>query len=568
MAVSSAPVAPRVGLTPPTQRGFSHRLIGDVAVSLGYATAEQVEEAVAESQATGRLTGRVLLDRRVLSPGQLSRVIAERFGLDHLNLSSFEIDRSAAKLVSVEALRRFGAIPVARTSPSTLLVAVSEPSNVLAIDDLGLLTGMAITPAIAMQEEIDNLLDELAADAGAPIRRAPDIVEVVQGMVEQAVARGATDLHLTPEGGELVGRLRVDGVLTRFTTFPGELAAGVLSRLKVLADLELTDRRKPQQGRTVVVVDGRPLDVRIVTLPLVDGEGVVVRILDRPERTVALEHLGLSEAERGILDRAGSQGHGAILVTSPRDAGKTATLHALLALHASDERSACTIEDPVERRVHNVRHMAVDTGAGVTFAGGLNFLLASDPDVVLVGELREPETAALAVTAALGSRLVLAGLHTDDAPGALTRLIEMGVAPYVLAGAVRCVLAQRLVRMLCPSCRQPVHHGPAALHAAGFAGATEPVDAFEARGCAECLSGYRGRTAICEVLEVADEVRDLILAGARTARVAQVAEAAGMRRLHDVALARLAEGATSLAELARVLPPRQAALPRSPRASD
>ncbi|MCW3012372.1 MAG: type secretion system protein GspE, partial [Solirubrobacterales bacterium] len=350
LSTSTLTPTARTGLTPPTQRGFSSRLIGDVAVGLGYVTRDQVDEAVAEAKRTGRLTGRVLLDRRMLSAGQYSRVIAERFGLDHVNLSAFVVDRDAAALVDVDALRRFGAVPVARTGPGTLLVAISEPSNVLAIDDMALLTGMAIISAIATKDEIDALLDSLAGASGS-VRRVPDVVEVVQQLVEQTVGRGATDLHLTPEGDGLVARLRVDGVLTAFTTLPAAAGSGVLSRLKVMAELELTDRRNPQEGRAVVVVDGRPLDVRIVTLPLVDGEAAILRILHRPEHVVGLDDLGLEPDERRVVERAGARGHGAILVAGPRDAGKTATLHALLAPHATAERSAHTIEDPVERRV-------------------------------------------------------------------------------------------------------------------------------------------------------------------------------------------------------------------------
>ncbi len=544
------------GLTAPSQRGFSSRPIGKVAVGLGYVTPNQVEDAVAEARATGRLTGRVLLERGALTPGQHSRVVAERFGLDHLNLRVFRVDPDVAGLVDTEALRRFGAVPVARLSPAQLLVAVSEPSNVVALDDLALLTGKAIVPAIATQEEIDTLLDGFAQGAGSATGRGQDVVEVVQDLLEQAVERGATDLHLTPEAGALVGRLRVDGVLSGFTTFPEALAPGIVSRLKAMAELELTERRRPQQGRAVVVVGRRPVDVRVVTLPLVTGEGVVVRILDRPERVVVLDDLGLSRIERRVLDQAGAQGHGAILVTGPRDVGKTATLHALLAAQAVPERAACTLEDPVERRIDGARQMAVHAQAGVTWSSGLEALLATDPDVLLVGELGEPGVAGLAIASALGSRLVLAGMQTDDAPSAVTRLAEMGVAPYLIAGAVRCVVAQRLVRALCPACRRPVRHEPAALQAAGFEEAIEAVQGYEAVGCAECHDGHRGRIAICEVLELTEELRELVLAGARTARLARVAETAGMRRLHDIALERVSAGATSLAEVMRVLPPR------------
>jgi type IV pilus assembly protein PilB len=539
-------------LTPPTQRGFSSRLIGDVAVALGYVAPAQVEAAVAEARATSRPTGRVLLERGAVTVDQLSRVVAERFGLDHVDLARFEVDPRATALVDVGVLRRYAAVPIAWTSPSTLLVAMAEPSNVLAIDDISMLTGLAVTPAISAREDIDALLDALAGGSG-PAAHPPDAAEHVQQLVTLAVQRGAAALHLTPEGDALRVRARVDGVLTPLDTVGGEHGTALLARLKVMAELDPTDHRRPQQGRTSVTVDGRAIDVRVATVPYVDGEAAVLRLLDRPEHVVGLDDLGLPPDEARVVARAQALSHGLLLVAGPGDAGQTATLHALLRAHAGAGRSVCTIEDPVERRIPGVQHLAVDPAADVDVASGLESLLAADPDVLLVGAVADPATAELTVQAALGGHLVLGGVRTADAPSAVAHLTAMGVAPYLVAGALRCVIAQRLVRRLCPECRAPVRLEPAALRAAGLSEASGPLEAFEAAGCGRCSDGYRGRVAVCEVLEVTDELRELILSGARAGRLAEAAERTGMRRLHDAALDRVAEGATSLAEITRVL---------------
>ena len=572
MSTVTATTAP--GLTPPTQQGFSSRLIGDVIVDLGFTTREQVDAAVAEARSSRRTTGRVLVESGALTPVQLSRVVAERFGLDHVDLSEYEIDPVATGLVALDVLRRHNALPVGWADPKTLLIVMAEPSNVLALDDISLLTSFAVRPAIASAEDIDVVLkrldsgvdhvaaivaeepeeaEELTAELGESADDAP-VVRLVNSILQQAIQRGASDVHFAPQDGDMRTQLRVDGLLVTSATVPGRMAAGVISRIKIMADLDIAERRLPQDGRISVAIAGREVDIRVVTLPLVGGESVVMRILDRPDGQVSLEQLGLPTEERLRLERACSRTSGAILVTGPTGSGKTTTLYSALAMLNTGEKGLITIEDPVEYKMAGVRQMQVNNKAGVTFATGLRSMLRADPDVVMVGEIRDRETAHIAVEAALTGHLVLSTLHTNDAPSAISRLLDMGVEPFLVASAVRCIVAQRLARKLCEACKRPMHITAEALRLSGFSMATEDIDAFEPEGCSRCSnSGYRGRLGFYEVLDVDDEIHELVVHRASALEIAAAAEKAGMRRLHEVALESVREGSTSASEVTRVL---------------
>ena len=561
------------GLTAPTQRGFSSRLIGDVIVDLGYASRAAVDAAVAAARASGAPTGQTLVAEGTLTPEQLSRVVAERFGMDHVDLLEFPVDEGAMRLVPTDVARRYEALPIAFDG-TTLVVAMAEPRNVQAADDIALLTGHAVRPVIAAPAHIGHLLDrvdpladiieddepldldaagppeseELVEDAGA----AP-VVRLVNSLLQQAIQRGASDVHFTPADGALRGQYRIDGVLVGAATVPRRMVPGVVSRIKIMADLDIGERRAPQDGRMSVTVSGRPVDVRVVTLPLAGGESVVMRILDRPSGVPDLDGLGMPEPERVRLERACRRTHGAVLVGGSTGAGKSTTLYAALGVANTGERSLITIEDPVEYRMDGIKQMPVNPRAGVTFSAGLRSVLRADPDVVMVGEVRDRETAQIAVEAALTGHLVLTSLHTTDAPGAITRLIEMGIEPFLVASSVRCVVAQRLARRLCEGCRRPVRLRAAALQASGYP-ATEDVDAFEPTGCARCgETGYRGRVGLYEVLDVDDDLHDMILARASGNDLAAAGRARGMRPLKEVGLEYVVAGVTSASEVARVL---------------
>jgi len=363
-------------MTAPSQRGFSSRLIGDVIVDLGYASRAAVDAAVTAARASGRPTGEVLVAEGTLTAEQLSRVVAERFGMDHVDLLDFPVDESVMRLVPLDVARRYEALPIA-LHDSTLMVAMSEPRNVQAADDIALLTGYAVRPVIAAAAHIEHLLnrvdlvadivdeealsldpaappesEELVEDAGA----AP-VVRLVHSVLQQAIQRGASDVHFTPVDGDLRGQLRIDGVLVTTATVPRRMVPGVISRIKIMADLDIADRRAPQDGRMSVTVGGRPVDVRVVTLPLAGGESVVMRILDRPSGVPDLDDLGMPEPERLRLERACQRTHGAVLVCGPTGAGKSTTLYAALGVTNTGERSIITIEDPVEYRMDGIKQM-------------------------------------------------------------------------------------------------------------------------------------------------------------------------------------------------------------------
>lgn len=573
-APTDAGTANSAGLTPPTRRGRSARLLGEVVVDLGFAEREEVESVVERARAKGKLLGRALVDEGVLTPVQLSRVIAERFGLDHVDLSVYQVDSSVSALLSPATAKRYGVAPIGWAPEGGLHVAMADPA-VVTVDDLAMMTGLEIVPVIAPREDIDMVIGrqdrlgdavetatedhdethdataELLAHTAVPEDEAP-VIKLVNSILAQAVELGASDVHFAPHGAEMRVQFRVDGVLTDQVSVPRRLRQGVVTRVKIMADLDIAERRAPQDGRIGLVIDGRPIDVRVVTLPLVGGESLVMRILDRSGVTIGLDDLGMLPAERERFDRAFRKPHGCVLVTGPTGSGKTTTLYGALRALNDGRRSILTIEDPVEYRLDGLRQMQVNGKAGVTFATGLRSMMRADPDIVMVGEIRDAETAQIGVEAALTGHLVLSTLHTNDAPTAITRLIEMGVEPFLVASAVDCVVAQRLARKLCAACRKPRTYTAETLRASGFA-ATADIHGYEAVGCGRCSqTGYRGRVGLYEVMEITDEIRTLALERGTANAIADVAVGQGMRRLRGDGLVKVLQGETSIAEIARV----------------
>jgi type IV pilus assembly protein PilB len=543
-------------------------MIGEVAVDLGFADRLAVEEAVAAARAQGRPTGLVLVEQGVLRHDQLARVVAERFGLDFVDLSVYELDMGAVSLISADTAKRYQAVPVGFGSDGSLLLAMANPTNVLTIDDLAMMTGRRVRPAAASVEDLNLLLTRLGQmdesiediveeepeedDAGLQLDQddgdAP-IIKLVHSVVAQAIQVGASDIHVNPEEGDTRVLYRVDGVLTPAATVKRRMAVGVVSRIKIMADLDISERRVPQDGRFGMTVDGRRVDIRVVTLPLVNGEGVVMRILDKGAKVEGLESLGMQPAELDRFTAAVKRPNGAVLVTGPTGSGKSTTLYSALHVVNDGDRSIITIEDPVEQRIAGIKQMQIAPKAGVTFDLGLRSMLRADPDVIMVGEIRDRATAHIAVEAALTGHLVLSTLHTRDAPSALGRLIDMGIEPFLVSSAVDCIVAQRLVRMLCTHCKRPQSVSEGVLAEHGLEGA-QP---FEAAGCSRCgNTGYRGRVGVYEVMPVSERIRALILERASVEEMVAVAVAEGMRRLRDDGLQKVREGLTSIAEVERM----------------
>ncbi len=563
------------GLTPPAERGRSKLLIGELLVERGYATHDQVHRAIATGRETARATGTVLVDEGIITPDQLAIALAQRLGLHHVDLARYPVDMNAANMLEPAIARRHGAVPIGFLDEHgrVLLVAMADPANVLAVDDIALLTGCAIRPAIASPTDVFELISKLdrfgdaTEGAFADLEEEPEeteleglaesveeapVTKLVHSIIGQAVERGASDIHFIPQGRELRGQFRIDGVLSDAFAVPAQMRPHVISRIKIMADLDISERRVPQDGRLAFSIAGRPVDVRVVTLPLVEGESVVMRILDRGGGTIDLDDLGMLGPERARFEAAISQPYGAVLVTGPTGSGKTTSLYAALQTLNTGERSIITLEDPVEYRVGGIKQMQVNAKAGVTFATGLRSMMRADPDVMLVGEIRDRETAQIAIESALTGHLVLSTLHTNDAPTAITRLVEMGIEPFLVASAIDCVVAQRLARRLCERCRKETVLTADVLRANGFRSETD-VHAFDAVGCGNCNgTGYRGRIGIYETMKMSDPIRAHVLARDPATVIAATAVQEGMRRLRDEALEKIRAGLTSAAEAARV----------------
>ena len=379
------------------------------------------------------------------------------------------------------------------------------------------------------------------------------IVKLVNQLVAQAVERGASDMHLEPDGREMRVRFRIDGVLQEITTVPRRMAAGVVSRVKIMSDLDIAEKRLPQDGRVGLVVDGKHVDLRVVTLPSVHGEGVVMRVLDKESVVVELDKLGMAEHDRERFESACQETHGAVLVTGPTGAGKSTTLYAALQRLNTPEKNIITVEDPVEYEMPGLTQVQVSAKVGLTFAAGLRAMVRADPDVIMVGEIRDRETAQIAVESALTGHLVLSTLHTNDAPSAITRLIEMGIEPFLVASALDCVVAQRLARMLCPHCKRRTIISAKMLRESGYRARME-LEAYEPVGCRRCGgNGYRGRVGLYEVMKISPEIQALALERKPAEAIRDVAVAQGMSRLRDDGLQKVRQGRTSMAEIARVI---------------
>jgi type IV pilus assembly protein PilB len=576
-APSETPATPTdetPGLIPPLRRGHSGGFITDAIVDLAYAAREQVEQAIAQSRTAGRPAEQIMLEAGTIDDEQLSRAMAERYGLDFVDLAVYQVDMGAANLISVKSARRHQAMPIGFVDESTLLLAMADPANVVALDDVQMGTGYSCRVAVAPASDIDSLMGKLSTlqstvaeaiaedegegedaveitDIRASAEDAP-VIKLVNSILGQAVTEGASDIHFEPDEGEMRIRFRVDGVLQEMARVPKRMVAGVVSRIKIMSDLDIAEKRIPQDGRVGVTVEDRRVDLRVTTLPTQGGEGASIRLLDESGGLRTLDDLGMAGEERKRLETSFRKPYGAVLVTGPTGAGKSTTLYAALQDLNNVDKNIVTIEDPVEYRLEGVNQIGVHRKAGLDFATGLRSVLRADPDVIMVGEVRDAETARIAVEAALTGHMVLTTLHTNDAPGAITRLTEMGIESFLTSSAVDCVVAQRLARVLCPHCKRRVLVPQAALAEAGFRVGAD-LEAYEPVGCARCHRiGYRGRIGIYSVMVVTERLKEMVVGLSPEAELAKVAIEEGMVTLREAGLAKVRSGVTSIEEVARV----------------
>ena len=551
---------------------------GELLVAEGLISGDDLAKAATVQQAGGKSLGRVLIEMGLMTEAGLVAGLARHLGLEFVDLSERQLDPAAAGLVPTTLCRRHGVIPVAVDSAGKIVVAMSDPSNVLALDDIRSLTGRQVRQVVAtrsdiaaaiercarMTDSVEDLSDQFddgdddlggLAHLDDVVDDAP-IVRFVNTLINQAVQDRASDIHIEPQEQVVRVRYRVDGVLHEVTTQPRKAHAGIVSRLKIMADLDIAERRVPQDGRISIRAAGRAIDLRVSTLPTVYGEKVVMRILDKSSILLELSDLGFMERNYDRYEQSFRKPYGMILVTGPTGSGKSTTLYATLNVINRPDVNIVTVEDPVEYRLAGISQVQVNPKAGLTFAAALRSILRSDPDVVLLGEIRDRETAHIAVEAALTGHLVLSTLHTNDAASAIVRLTEMGVEPFLVASATDCILAQRLARRVCRKCAEMVRWESEILKDAGF-----PDDIVDARpempramGCSACShTGYKGRLAIHEVMPVTEEIERLCVARASSDDVKQLAIEQGMKTLRDDGLAKVILGQTTIEEIGRVI---------------
>ena len=549
--------------------------LGQMLIDADVITEVQLNDALEVQQASGGQLGRVLVQLGYASQANILRVLAEQIGLPFIDLAERHPDPTAVAMVPRELAKRYVLMPAGFDDRGRLVCAMADPQNVLALDDLRIVTGYDCVPAIATREDILAAIDEiygaahreattdlLSEELGGPedleklgeIATEAPIVKLVNFIITKAVGDRASDIHIEPQENDLRVRYRIDGVLHEMMRSPKSAQAAVISRFKVMADMDIAETRKPQDGHSSIQVGEHLLDLRVSTLPTVYGERVVLRILRKDSILLRLSDLGFLEQTRERFEEAFKKPYGAVLVTGPTGSGKSTTLYAAVNVLNDPSRHILTAEDPVEYRLPGVNQIQTNVKAGLTFAGALRSFLRCSPDVILVGEIRDRETAKIAIESALTGHLVLSTLHTNDSSSAVTRLVEMGVEPFLVSSSLSCVLAQRLARRLCSDCKQEYEPPRQMLLDAGYPADDLPKTVWKAVGCRKCGgTGYRGRMGLHEVLTMTEEISKLTVASASSEEIRRMAIEQGMLTLRQDGLEKCRLGQTSIEEVARVV---------------
>ncbi len=514
-------------------------------------------------------------DPKPITEVDIAKNVAKQLHINYVDLDGYDINPQALALISSEHIHRYKLLPI-DFDGDRLIVAMSDPTNIFTIDDLRVMTGHDIIPVvvaesdlrtaidryntsdIAVEEALGNInsnteqkysqlqVDEKSGDAPT--------VKLVNLIVTEAFREGASDIFIEPQEKEVRVRYRVDGVLQEVMRSPKHVQSGVISRIKIMAGLDIAERRLPQDGRFGLAIDKKPVDFRVATLPTIYGEQVVLRILEKSSIMLDLDDLGFLPDPLRRFKESFSKPYGAILITGPTGSGKTTTLYSVLNILNHTERNLITVEDPVEYRLPGINQVQVNTKAGLTFASALRSILRHDPDIIMIGEIRDEETATIAIESALTGHLVLSTLHTNTAPATLTRLIEMGIEPFLVSSAVDCIVAQRLARKLCTKCKELYKPTKEELIEAGFKiDGLEPAELYRARGCRFCgNTGYQGRVGLYEVMNVSENIERMLVGKFTVDDLAKIAVSEGMQTLREDGLAKVKAGITSIEEIARV----------------
>lgn len=554
------------------KNGDQSRRLGEILTQQDYITSDQLEQSLRYQKETGAKIGESLLAVGAITDSQLAVALARQRGLQIINLAEVYPNPAAVSLLTEKFIRTRQVLPI-DFQGNCLVLAMVNPLDVVTVDDVRMIAGHEVMPHVAAAGEFADAIEYVFSRKGrlggtdegeeSANRQAEEqalaqdfsVISLVDEILDTALKRRASDVHFEPQAEGLIVRVRVDGVLHHLTTIPSARAGGVISRMKIIGDMDIAERRLPLDGRATYSSENGTVDLRIASLPTVFGENVTVRLLDSSSFTISLENLGMGEKDLDIFRKAVSRPHGQILITGPTGSGKSTSLYAVLEELNKPTVKIYTVEDPVERKMPGILQTQIKSSIGLTFATSLRSLVRSDPDIIMIGEIRDYETALIATEASLTGHLVLSTLHTNDAPTTVSRLLEMGIPAYLIASSLECVVAQRLARRLCPHCAERVTLTPSSMTATEreFLGKTKRVEVSQPTGCRRCFNtGYIGRVGLFEVLKVGSEIRRLILDHATADKVREVARGLGMRTLRHDGLGKVLGHVTSVEEVMRV----------------
>ncbi len=548
--------------------------LGDLLVYAGKITDEQLKESLNEQKKSYKRLGEVLVNKGFVTEKDIIEVLEFQLGIPHVDLEKYSIDPNIAKMIPENLARRYELIALDKKR-DYLIVAMVDPLNIFAIDDIKISTGYEIQPVISDKKYIINAIEkyykeettkklleefedsyytseieEIAEEELLDVNSAP-VVKLVNSIISQAVKMKSSDIHIEPFANEIKVRFRIDGDLQEIMILPKKSLSAIITRVKIMGKMDIAEKRVPQDGRIESIIQGKEIDMRISTLPTVYGEKIVIRLLDRSSFMYSKEELGFVPSDLKIVNKIMKQPYGIILVTGPTGSGKTTTLYTVLRELNSPEKNIITVEDPVEYKLQGINQVQVNNKAGLTFASGLRSILRQDPDIIMVGEIRDSETAQIAVRAAITGHLVLSTLHTNDTASSIARLVDMGIEPYLISSAVIGILSQRLVKRLCNNCKIPYEANSTEKAILGI-NTNENLVLYKGKGCNNCNNGYKGRTAIHEVMPIDEEIRELIDRRATTDEIKNTAIKKGMTTLLDKVNQLALDGTTTIDEVLRV----------------
>ncbi len=557
-------------------------VVGKIVLEKGFATEKDIEKALSIQKVTKEPLLKILIDTGIITEEQAAQVLAEQWGLQYVNLLNYPVDKESLRLLDPERARYYG-IFVLKKEGEKVHVAISDPTNIEAMDYLRLILGnnivfyvstrAAINQAIEKYYEMESALKQAEEEANPTpeiikqeeelditklkqLGEEAPVIRLVNNIISQAIVEGASDIHVEPLERSLRVRYRIDGILYEKQTFPKTIQPGIISRFKIMANMDIAEKRVPQDGRISLKFEGRKIDFRVSSLPTVYGEKIVLRILDKSKALMPLEKLGFSAENLKKFEEIIAQPYGMVLISGPTGSGKTTTLYSALHRLNTPTRNIITVEDPVEYQIRGINQVQVNDKAGLTFANALRSILRQDPDIILIGEIRDGETARIAIESALTGHLVFSTIHTNDSASIPTRLIDMGIEPFLVASSLIGATAQRLIRKVCNYCKKPYKPDLDVLKNLSSQTSVnlEDIDFYKGEGCDKCNhTGYKGRVAINEILPITPAVQKLIMKNASSREIAEQAKKEGMKTLLDDALTKAAEGLTTIEEVLRVV---------------